>query len=171
MLPTELYADLVALTPRGLPLPAVIFFRPKSRFVGWMRDTTGAGLVYDVGAGCGHVSRALSDAGLNVAAIDITFRLHGEFRVQLGNGASYPYKAGSTVMLCRPCHGLFVRGVIERAIKCGARRVLYVGLPRNRRDDLGEYTSQFRKVLERAGEDSEHVYEMLLSVNSKDSEA
>ncbi|HEX7313322.1 MAG TPA: class I SAM-dependent methyltransferase [Pyrinomonadaceae bacterium] len=156
----ELYADLVALTPRGLPLPAVIFFRPKPKFVEWMRCTVGAGLVYDVGAGCGQVSRALSDAGLAVKAIDTTLRVRGEFRVHQADGASFPYEEDSTAMLCRPCHGLFTQAVIERAIERGARRVLYVGLPRNVKLDLGSYAGRFRRVLTGAGEDGENVYQL-----------
>lgn len=148
---------------RWFTLPALQFFRHRQRFIMWMAATWCGEMVYDVGAGQGATSKALAVVGLPVKALDITHRDGEEFRIHIADGTLYHYDRNSTVILCRPCHSHFVCDVIERAVECKVRRVLYVGLPKNRKADLGEHAPSFRKVLDRAGADGENVYEFIVN--------
>lgn len=142
----------------GGTLPSVKFFEPTSRFLMWMEKTFKTKTIYDVGAGCGQVSRALAERGLGVVAIDINRRECNEsFPVVIADGESYEYRPGSVVMLCRPCHGSFVTQVVSHAIYRGAATVLYVGLRKNFADDLGARLSQFKRALTGAGLEGEDV--------------
>lgn len=161
-----IYSDLVSelnlLRPPHLArmvLPALEFFEPLPAFIGWMRRSHQDELVYDVGAGTGLCSARLCEAGLKVKAIDLYHREREHFRIEIADGTSFDYRPDSTVMLCRPSHGLFPVGTVDRAIDCGVRRVLYVGLSRNVENDLGKYRRRFRRVLTRAGKDGEGIYE------------
>lgn len=142
----------------GRTLPSIKFFEPTSRFLLWMEKNLNGKLIYDVGAGCGHVAQELSKRRLEVAAIDINHRECGEgFPVEIADGESYEYEPGSVVMICRPCHGSFVAQVVSNAIYCGVSAVLYVGLQKNFADDLGDRLAQFEKVLTGAGLEGEDV--------------
>lgn len=141
----------------SLDLPSVKFFKPTLKFLAWMTRIYTGSLVYDVGAGCGHVTKALLDKGLKSLAIDINNREEEEAHIQLADGEFYCYAPDSVVMLCRPCHGEFVERVIAQAMKRGAAAILYVGLGKNVKDDLGRHLSDFRKVLTCAGREGEFV--------------
>jgi SAM-dependent methyltransferase len=121
---------------------------------------TRARLIYDVGAGVGHVAKALWAAGLSVVAIDLNRRARQEYAMLEDDGLTFGYLPGSIVMLCRPCHGpsAFTEGVVDRAVNCGASNVLYVGKPKNVTDDLGKFRRRFRVVLRNAGKEGESVY-------------
>jgi hypothetical protein len=117
-----------------------VFFYPTAQFVLWMKANHGKKHVYDVGSGMGHVANVLAKAGLHVTAIDLEPRNQAEFPVIHGNSTEYQFEKGSVVMLCRPCHeNGFVRDTILRALNCGVRTIVYVGLRRNVRHDLGGY--------------------------------
>lgn len=147
----------------GRTLPSIKFFEPTSRFLLWMEKNWNGKLIYDVGAGCGHVSQELSRRGLEVVAIDINHReCKDGFPVEIADGESYEYEPGSVVMICRPCHGCFVTQVISNAIYCGAAAVLYVGLTKNFEDDLGDRLAKFEKVLIGAGLEGEDVLQWKL---------
>lgn len=157
----ELYASLVRCStlPRGLVMPGVQFFKPNEAFNDWMLQTCNGRLVYDVGAGCGQVAQQLKASGILVKALDIHRRDGAQHPVVIADGASYPYEAGSIVMLCRPCHGLFTQAVIEQAIYRSVFSILYVGLAGNLKDDLGKYRSRFKRVLTKTGRDGENIYQ------------
>jgi hypothetical protein len=70
------------------------------------------------------------------------------------------YPPESVIMFCRPSHEGFVEKTIERALKCGVTEILYVGLPMNRRHDLGCYSVGFRRVLSDVGRKRENVYRL-----------
>jgi len=142
----------------GGTLPSLKFFEPTDRFAQWMEKKWGGRVIYDVGAGCCHVSKVLSACGLEVVAIDINYRECEEsFPVEIADGESYDYRPGSVVMLCRPCHGDFVVQVISHAISCGVAAILYVGLKKNFADDLGAYLPKFKRSLAGAGLEGEAV--------------
>jgi len=154
-------AVLKAMEARGTAvrpaLPAQKFFEPNKAFLTYMKKFSRR-YVYDVGAGMGHVTVALRKAGIKkVNPIDMFPREGAVTKVTYGNGIDYPYKSNSLVMLCRPCHGHFVEPVIERAIERRAD-IMYVGLTKNVKNDLGDYYRKFKKVLSKAGADGEHVW-------------
>jgi uncharacterized UPF0146 family protein len=149
---------LATLMGQGKILPAIKFFEPRPKFLKWMRKTYDGRLIYDIGAGCGHVARALSDLGMEVKAIDINYRESGVgFPVEISNAEAYAYKPDSIAMICRPCHGEFAEQVIFKAWKCGVAAVLYVGLEKNFKNDLGPHFSSFKPALKNAGEEGETV--------------
>ena len=143
----------------GRSLPAIKFFEPKPKFLAWMKREYPEALIYDVGAGCGHVAEALRKKGLKVLGLDIHER-EGETgsRVLVADGETYSYEAGSVVMVCRPCHGEFMERVIERAILCKASAILYVGLEKNVEIDLGRHMAKFTMALPGAGLEDEKVW-------------
>lgn len=142
-------------------LPSQKFFEPKPKFIAHMKKHYRKWKVYDVGCGVGHVTAALHKAGLkSVKALDTLKRDSQEAKVEFGDGTTYPYKSGSVVMFCRPCHGWFVEPAISHAIRCDAGAILYVGLSKNVKDDLGRYYRKFKRVLTNVGKDKENLWVM-----------
>lgn len=146
----------------GRALPPTKFFEPTTLFLSWMKKTYPVHVVYDVGAGLGHVAKALAQKKLlKVIALDINYREDPEtFPVEIADGECYPYEFGSIVMICRPCHGLFTEEVVSQAIECNAARILYVGLDRNVHMDLGSFYDRFSPAFSKAGKDGETVWVM-----------
>lgn len=152
------FRNMATMLNLGRTLPGIKFFEPNSRFLRWIKKTYGDRLIYDVGAGCGHVSKALSALGMKVVAIDINRREGGEeFPIHLENAEAYSYKEESVVMICRPCHGEFAEEVIFQAARCHARFIMYVGLEKNFRSDLGPHFQSFKLALKSAGLEGESV--------------
>ncbi len=141
------------------------YFRPTPVFVKWMQARFGGKLIYDVGSGIGHVGKALAEAGLHVIAIDLAPRAEAELPVIQGDSTEYTFDNNAVVMLCRPCHDdRFVRKTILRALNSGVRTVIYVGLQRNVRPDLGGYYREFTKRRIRGiGHADEHIWELTVS--------
>jgi len=153
----RLTAVLAAMNNRVAKLPAQTFFEPNKKFLTYMKKFR-LRYVYDVGAGQGHVAKALRKAGIKkVNPIDLFPREGSVTKITFGDGTSYPFKANSLVMLCRPCHGMFPEATIENAIRRKAD-IMYVGLTKNVKNDLGDFFRKFKKVLSKAGADGEHVW-------------
>lgn len=149
------------LTHPSMELPATRFFVPNAKFITWMRQKYKhtKTLIYDVGAGIGHVAAELRQEGLAVQALDINTREGSDrSKVDIANAFVHPYKAGSVVMLCRPNHGVFPHATIQQAKACDVAHIIYVGLPRNTEMDLGIYRKQFKRKLTRCGDDGESMY-------------
>lgn len=145
----------------GRLFPSLKFFEPTSKFLRWMKREYPNEIIYDVGAGVGHVAKALSEKGLKVIALDLNYRESTEtFPVIPADGESYDYEPNSVVMICRPCHGQFTEQVIVQAMRCKASAVLYVGLDRNVEGDLGMYQDRFKASLAGAGHEGERVWVM-----------
>ena len=144
------------------PLDCSKYFHPTAQFVRWMKEHHGAQHIYDVGAGVGQVSSVLAKAGLQVTAIDLEPRHESEFPVIEANSIEYQFEKDSVVMLCRPCHeDGFVRNTILRALNCGVRAIVYVGLQRNVRQDLGGYYRKFvKRRIRNIGHADERIWEM-----------
>jgi hypothetical protein len=142
------------------------FFLPNSKFGAFMSAQFDGRLIYDVGAGVGHVAKELTERGLKVIAIDIIRRQDTEFNVEMVPGSACGYRRGSVVMLCRPCHGSFIEMVFRQAVMCKAGTLVYVGKQSNVAGDLGGWRYrgknpariQFKKMLSNAGKDGEHVW-------------
>ena len=142
-----------------------VFFHPTAHFIRWMKEHHGKKHIFEVGAGVGHVGKLLAKAGLYVTAIDLAPRDQSEFPVVQGDSTTYPFDKDAVVILCRPCHeDGFVRKTILRALTCGVRAIVYVGLNRNVRHDLGGYYRKFRKrrVME-IGHSDERVWKLEVS--------
>jgi hypothetical protein len=143
---------------RGGTLPPIRFFVPKPDFITHIAASYGGRLLYEIGAGVGHVSRALADAGLNVSAIDLYHRDEAQFSVTIADATTFQYNHGSVVLICRPSHEGFVEKAISTALICGVREILYVGLRKNVAADLGRFRRSFRSVLRDIGAAGENLY-------------
>lgn len=155
----KVYSQIIERDRRaGLMLPDQIFFQPKKEFLTYMKKHFRLRMIYDVGAGKGHVTQALRKAGLkHLRPIDMNPRDAAVVPVLHADATDHPFKSHSLVMLCRPCHGSFVYDTITRAIERKAD-VMYVGLTKNVKHDLGDYYRKFKKVAKNVGEDGEHVW-------------
>jgi hypothetical protein len=143
----------------GLTLPDQVFFQPKKGFLTYMKKHFRLRYVYDVGAGMGQVTAALRKAGFKtVNPIDLNRRENAVLEVNRADATNYPFKSGSLVMICRPCHGPFVESTIARALERKAGTIMYVGLTKNVKNDLGFYYRRFKKVAKSVGEDGEHIW-------------
>ena len=142
--------------PGIYPASVLQFFKPKDRFLKWMRKEYAGQRVYDVGAGTGHVSETLRRVGVNAIPMDLGFGDNPE--VFLADGTSFPYEPDSVVMLCRPCHGGFPLLTIMQAQRRGVATILYVGLERNRLIDLDVEARKFKRVLTDVGDEGENVW-------------
>lgn len=138
-------------------LPAMHFFVPNDTFISNMQIHFHGLQLFDVGAGCGHVSAMLDGAGFDVFAIDLCARSVMEFPVANFNGSYFPYPSGSVAMILRPCHGHFVEGVIAQAVRCGVAAIVYVSKPRNVSNDLFGF-DEFCKIADAVGSDGESMY-------------
>lgn len=144
---------------QGASLPAQTFFNPKKSFLDFMKKKFRSRYIYDVGAGSGHVTVALRKAGIKeVNPIDILSRDGQVTKVNYGDGTAYPFKKHSLILLCRPCHGTFVEGTIENALNRGVSGILYAGLTKNVKNDLGRFYRKFKRVLVNIGEDKENLW-------------
>lgn len=137
--------------------PGLRFFLPKPSFLAWAKRRLRPPLVYDVGAGDGHVAKALEAIGFRVLALDLYPHADAEVLILERDGTTYPYLRESVVMLCRPCHGYFPLGVVEQALAQEVQTLVYVGKRDNIELDLGDYAKHFRVELESAGNDKEVV--------------
>jgi len=144
----------------GGTIPAIRFFGPRPRFIQYMAANYRGRLLFEIGAGAGHVARALADLGLTITALDLYHQDFEEFPITIADATVYKYPPESVIMFCRPSHEGFVEKAIERALKCGVTEILYVGLPANRRQDLGGYNARFRRILTDVGRKRENVYRM-----------
>jgi hypothetical protein len=141
-----------------------IFFHPTAHFIRWMKNHHGTQHIYEVGAGVGNLSEMLAEAGLHVTAIDVAPRDQSEFPVIRGDSTQYQFEKDSLVLFARPSHNGFVRKTILRALNSGVRTVIYVGLQRNVRQDLGGYYCEFTKrKIRNIGHADEEVWEMSVS--------
>lgn len=149
---------LAGMTPLGGTLSAIQFFKPKKRFISFMNTRFGKRRIYEAGAGMGHTSKALHDAGIEVIAIDSNHREGAVFKVEIDDATDYNYRCEPIVLICRPCHGFLTEAIITQAIRKRAEAIVYVGLPKNTKGDLGQFRRRFRVEMRNAGADRESVY-------------
>lgn len=152
----ETLDSIMATLPLGGDLPDLRFFDPTPGFLSAMECFRGLP-IYDVGCGCGHVAEALRARDLTCFGIDVSVR-PSQHAVVIANGVAFNYAPGGVVLLCRPCHGPFVEAVVRRAVRRQARAVVYVGLPKNKRGDLGAFARRFRLAATGVGKEGERMY-------------
>ncbi len=138
------------------------YFHPTAMFVKWMQVQFSSKLIYDVGSGMGHVAKSLAKAGMQVTALDLEPRHESVLPVIHGDCTEYPFERDSVLMICRPCHeNEFIRKTILRALNCGVRAIVYIGLNRNVRGDLGGYYKRFTKRrIKEIGHADERIWEL-----------
>ncbi len=146
-----------------LVFPASKFFKPNKNFYNYMLKNFKDKLIYDVGAGCGHVAKGLSMLGMAVIALDLIRREETDHPILFRDATNYSFSPYSVVMMCRPCHGVFPDHVIVNAAKCSAETILYVGLERNVDQDLDTinldyHGYEFVKVASNVGKDHENIW-------------
>lgn len=134
------------------------FFTPLPAFYAWAQNNLKRSHVFDVGGGEGHIADALAVRGIRITSLDLFIPDLLAGNAMYADGTIFPYPPGTTVMMCRPCHGLFPEMVVSRAVHCGAAQIIYVGLTKNFKKDLGKYHKNFQVVLEAAGENDEKVW-------------
>ena len=141
------------------------YFHPTAQFERWMKAHYAKKHICEIGAGVGHVAKLLAESGLRVTAIDLEPKAASEFNVIKADSTTYPYDKNAVAMLCRPCHeDGFVRKTILRALNSGVRTVIYVGLHRNVRQDLGGYYREFTKRrIKGIGHADERIWELRIS--------
>ncbi len=159
--PKNLHA-IAGLTPvvRNVKLPAMRFFKPLPVFVDAFKKAIGhCWNVYDVGAGAGHVAKALNAAGITgIIAIDANAREETVFDIKYDDATDYRFHSDAAVLICRPCHGDFCQAVIQNALFHRASVIAYVGLDKNLTKDLGGYCKYFTSDMEPMGEDGERMW-------------
>lgn len=147
------------LMPIGGTLPDQQWFKPEKRFITWFKKNFEREFVYELGAGMGHTSKALSESGLRrVKAIDANIRVGAVYPVEIQDATNLDYDMEPVVLICRPCHGSFVEASIQQALTRRARAIVYVGLPKNVKADLGIFYRQFKCELKESGKEGEFTY-------------
>ena len=134
------------------------FFEPKVKFLDWMKAQFLGRLIYDIGAGQGHVTEALREHGLTVTPLDSSDHMNRTIHVLRMDAMAFAYAPGSVAMFCRPSHGGFVETSILQAVECGVGTILYVGLTKNADDDLGRFRRRFKLVSRKVGNQDENVW-------------
>ena len=142
----------------GFRLSNLKFFQPKEVFFAEMEKQFSTRLLYEIGAGVGHVSAGLSARGFRVLALDLYERDDTEFPVLITNAVTHSYREGSALLICRPCHSGFVEATIRRALIQGVTSFVYVSMARNTSNDLGVFRKEFRTVRRFVGEERENMY-------------
>jgi hypothetical protein len=141
----------------SISLPAQQFFMPTPAFVRWLAGHAGGRRIVDCGAGTGHLELALHASGYDqVLSLDLLPRQDAVADVLMMDACRFPFRTTDLVTVCRPCHDAWVGIVLDRTQKCGAE-LLYVGLPRNLEQDLGEKTFCAARHDVCAGKDGEVV--------------
>lgn len=139
----------------GVTLPANRFFTPLPCF--WdVLDTVVPGEVQLVDAGCGKgdLLQEASQVGRSLIGIDVALRDGQDPRVLQKNAIRFGWNERMWPMMCRPSHDGWAYLTMQAARRCGAC-VLYVGLPKNYKVDLGSARSTCYGVV---GEEGERLY-------------
>lgn len=142
---------------KPLLLGDIKFFMPKPKFLASMQAFKGS-LIFDVGAGVGHVSNLLQHDGHTIRAIDCNTRPGLEFEVERANAFNFDFPKNSILLFCRPSHGCFVEWTVTHAYNCGVRKFIYVGLGKNKHRDLGKDTNKFKVITRNVGHMRENMY-------------
>jgi hypothetical protein len=151
----ELLAELQPIT-----LTDVKFFQPTGLFFHLMKPFRNGRLIYDIGAGVGHITQDLLDRNYRCLAIDYNRRDNPETCVIQANSVTYKYKPDSVLMFCRPCHSGFVAATIRQGLRCNVKDFIYVSKPQNRQIDLGSFVHKFSSCGRNVGHEHESMYIM-----------
>jgi len=114
------------------------FFEPNDAFLDWLAKHAGNRMVFDVGSGEGHITRALLSRKVKCVGIEPQWDRYFEENRDLVNAiipteaehcSSVALATNSLFLFCRPCHNLFVERTLRR-LQPG-NEVLYITKPEN----------------------------------------
>lgn len=136
-----------------------VFFQPNENFISFINESPH--LKYknfiDAGAGMGVLTALMQDNGYDCTAYDLYPRYSTVVPVIEQDVTNLNFSFDDCVLIARPCHGEWVRTVIDYACSAGAI-VLYIGVERNIPIDLEGVVSYY-KVADNVGEDNENIYQ------------
>lgn len=136
----------------SVALPGQRFFTPLPEFWDRLNEVAPAGVqLVDTGCGRGDLLGEAEAMGRELIGIDVASRTGQDSRVLMRNAITYPWSAATWPMLCRPSHDGWAAEVMKVARQAGAI-VLYVGLPKNYRQDLGRVRSVNHGIVGAEGE-------------------
>lgn len=143
----------------------LLFFRPDSEFINWIKEYAGNRTIIDIGCGIGLLTRELNDAGAKCVGIDMRFNPLDSQKInsiRIKNGKNIIHfisdkvenqsellraLKGNALLICaRPDHGNMVESVLK--LKHKDSEFLYITIPENltRYNDLGKYKYNAVKI-------------------------
>ena len=144
----------------------MIFFRPTEKFIQWLKSYADGRFVVDVGCGEGCLLHHMKKAGIPCIGVDPYPPIIPDFdrnfdtpveliTRQLGEESSLIQKDNALIVIARPCHSGFTEDVIAR--RNPKTELLYIGLPKNVKRDLGSIKHNIILNSE-VGDEGEKVY-------------
>jgi hypothetical protein len=142
-------------------LPNLRFFEPVDGFMEWfIKELSKCGRsrsIIEIGAGQGHLSRMIADAGLNVMAIDLHEREETVFPVLPADATDFThYPCNGTVIIARPNKGFWIADSINQALTAGSE-VYYIAKPDRINDDLGDVIGDTMVMKMNVGAENEDI--------------
>ena len=147
----------------------MVFFRPNDEFINWLKKYAGGRVVVDVGCGEGCLLYNMMKAEIPCVGVDPYFPVisdpdrdfetpFGNIVRQKGETSRLIQNEKALVVIARPCHNGFCEKVILN--KGPKTEALYIGLPRNVEEDLGDLKYEIISDFE-IGDEGEKVYKIL----------
>lgn len=131
------------------------FFTPNEDFWKALREALPDGVkLIDCGAGMGHVTAEARRRGFDMDAVDLCSREGMDPCVRIEDATRIQWGKYLWPLICRPCHNGFAAVIARNALVVHAR-LLYVGLQKNVRRDLGATPTRLRSNI---GEEGENLY-------------
>jgi hypothetical protein len=146
------------------------FFEPNTEMLQWLKDYAGDRIIYDIGAGEGHITRGLNKLGAKVLGFEPMGEFDGNEYLKTGVRIM-PWRiedhpklfvgVGNKVLLlfARPCHSDFVANTLD--MKDADTEVLYITKEENffNYNDLGNHWERAELVKHKGtSKDKEVVY-------------
>jgi len=149
---------------KRLGAPSFAHFRPKDKFVEWLKDYSQDQRVVELGAGALSFSAILHKEGLPVIAVepraDLTQGLNPFHVMPMLAQQAVQVLPGELYIAARPDHSGWVSDTIYYMSE--GSRFLYVGLEKNLECDLPEDEFNRELVYEEAGEEGEKAWKINL---------
>lgn len=154
----ERHAENMAAS--GITLPRLRFFKPVDKFWDTLTEVIAdqkIKMVVDCGTGNGELPKeARLEHDIHMAGIDIVRREGNDYvEVHILAAHQMPCDNKTWRMACRPDHSGWVSPLVEKSLEEGSG-FIYVGLPKNVADDLGQYIEHCsHETFSDVGEDGE----------------
>ena len=141
----------------NIVLPNVVFFDPTDEFLSMLPSVIGDGCIIDCGAGGGHATSKILEAGINIVGIDTIERHDAEAPIMQLDSTLFPFQPGMFAMIARPCRGDWIQDTMDNAISRGAK-VIYAGLEKHFEEDLYSQSRFPLFLTDTAGRDGEWAF-------------